>query len=222
MARPKIPALRNKILDQAMEILEREGLEKITMRSLAGRNGHSPGAIYLRFPSKDALKAALRERGFEALFAAMEPALGNPEPCSGLRQLMCAYLDFARSRPQLYRLMLGELEEDLPAETWGRLLQPLREVLRLGHESARFRSGDLDAEAHACWAMLHGLASLTSKRQTGDLGAPMASLCEAVIATRVASLLPLRPHRLVEGREHSPPPARRRRRVHPEEAMGLA
>ena len=62
MAKTTLPAHQersrktlNRLLRAAAEILDREGLEAATIPRIAARAGVTPGAVYRRFPDKDAL-----------------------------------------------------------------------------------------------------------------------------------------------------------------------
>jgi len=168
---PKSPPLRARLIDEAMVLLEREGAEAITLRSLAATVGVSHMAPYRHFRDKEALLAALAERGFAALGEAMQvagasrvAALGNG-PRAALLGYGLAYLAFARARPQLYRLMFGPALAGKPGHpglqaagqaTFGGLAQAVGAVL------APQGVTDEDARAHsvATWALVHGLAML--------------------------------------------------------------
>lgn len=69
MGRPKgQPVLsRDRILDTALRLVDRDGLDGLSMRKLAGELGVDPMSIYHHIPNKDALLRALVERVFTAM-----------------------------------------------------------------------------------------------------------------------------------------------------------
>lgn len=69
MGRPKgQPVLsRDRILDAALRLVDRDGLDGLSMRKLAGELGVDPMSIYHHIPNKDALLRALVERVFTAM-----------------------------------------------------------------------------------------------------------------------------------------------------------
>ena len=166
----KPPPLRPRLMDEAMALLEREGAEAITLRSLAAAAGVSLMAPYRHFHDKEALLAALAERWFAALGAAMQAA-GTRRAARGdgagaaLLGFGLAYLDFARARPQLYRLMFGPT---LAGKTDHAGLQAAGQATYAGLAEAvgavlarnRISAAEADAHAVATWAMVHGLAML--------------------------------------------------------------
>src|SRR6185369_3100540 len=91
--------LREAALRKAAEILENEGLESLSLREVARRAGVSHNAPYRHFPDRDGLLVALVEEGFQMLLDALAR---RPR-----REMGEAYVDFALSHPQRFRLMFG-------------------------------------------------------------------------------------------------------------------
>jgi AcrR family transcriptional regulator len=167
---PRSPPLRARLIDEAMVLLEREGAEAITLRSLAAAVGVSHMAPYRHFRDKEALLAALAERGFVALGTAMQAAgarraAAGAAPREAFLGFGLAYLAFARARPQLYRLMFGPALAGKPGHaglqaageaTYAGLSQAVGAVLAPQGVTAE------DANTHAVttWALVHGLAML--------------------------------------------------------------
>ncbi|MFC7490066.1 MULTISPECIES: TetR/AcrR family transcriptional regulator [unclassified Knoellia] len=85
------------VVDAARTVLERQGWETLTMRTLADELGIAAPSLYKHFSSKDALKTqlvalALKENG-EAL-----------RPVTTVSRLVRRYRETATANPQLYRL----------------------------------------------------------------------------------------------------------------------
>ena len=140
----------------AGKILEKEGVEALSLREVARRAGVSHNAPYRHFPEREALLAALAVEGFEALGAAQRKAAA----AGGLRAMGEAYVQFALQNPQRFRLMFG-----------GRLAisrhARLREVATRtfaglsGALSTRVpEAQDARDASIAAWALVHGLAQL--------------------------------------------------------------
>ena len=130
-----------RIVEQAMHLLETEGFEALTIQRLAKELSYAVGALYRYFRSKDALLVALlgrvmdrmgedmtaglewvdRERG-EQLAAAGEPADKPLTPREGLLRLIVVsnvYVGFAQGRPTEYGListLIGDPREFLATE----------------------------------------------------------------------------------------------------------
>ncbi|MDQ3273297.1 MAG: TetR/AcrR family transcriptional regulator, partial [Pseudomonadota bacterium] len=68
--------LSEALLDAAEQLLPTRGAEALTLREVAREAGVSHGAPYHHFGSREALLAAIAERGFEGLTAVMLGANG--------------------------------------------------------------------------------------------------------------------------------------------------
>jgi len=143
------------LLLAAGNILEKEGVEALRLRAVARRAGVSHNAPYRHFPEREALLAALAAEGFEWLGEAQRDAAAE-----GLRAMGEAYVGFALTHPQRFRLMFG-----------GQIAlarhPQLREVATkafaglAGALSAKVPEGRNARDASiAAWALVHGLAQL--------------------------------------------------------------
>jgi AcrR family transcriptional regulator len=144
------------LLQAAGKILEKEGLEALTLRSLTRRTGVSRAAPYRHFRHRQALLAALAAEGFALLGRAQREAAA----AGGLRAMGEAYVRFALRHPQRFRLMFGgQLKiaqhpalRDVALKAFEGLSGAL--AARVGDAS-----GARDASI-AAWALVHGLAQL--------------------------------------------------------------
>lgn len=71
------PKTRERILDAALELFNREGLDVVSTRQIAQQLGISQGNLCYHFPHKDQLVLALYQRlaaDFDAMFATMQTA----------------------------------------------------------------------------------------------------------------------------------------------------
>ncbi len=87
LPRPTIPDRANTILRHARELILAKGYDGTTMAEIARRAGISKGAVYLDFPSKEALLDALLARSVRDLAAAVRArveAAEAPVPLSAL------------------------------------------------------------------------------------------------------------------------------------------
>jgi len=100
--------LRAALLSAAERLLAKRGVEALTLREVAKSAKVSHGAPYHHFKGKDALLAAVAERGFAALAEDMLAVSGDT-PVDRLRAIGEAYVGFARRHPARFRLMFGPL-----------------------------------------------------------------------------------------------------------------
>lgn len=167
--------LRNALLQAALKLVAKKGVEGFSMREAARAVGVSAAAAYRHFDDKSALLAALALDGMGRLAAKMEEALADVPGAPGtparataeLRAIGAAYVEFAVANPSHFRVMFGpwceQHIEELPPEVFptGRdpftlLTDTLDGLVRAGAITPAARAG---AEI-ATWSGVHGLASL--------------------------------------------------------------
>jgi AcrR family transcriptional regulator len=169
------------IVTAAREILERDGLEGLSMRRVAESLGIRAPSIYKHLPDKDALEAAIISTGFEEQAALFEAAIVASE--DPLRALACAYRDFAREHPHLYRLMT---ERALNREL---LVPGSEERAALPLYLATGENLDL---ARAAWAFVHGMTILELNRRFPPDADLDAAWRHGIDALRAADTSPAR------------------------------
>lgn len=201
-ARGQGALLRTDILQAATELLDQFGNEQaVTLRAVARRVGIATPSIYTHFADRQAIMLAVVQQAHAELGERMTAADAGPDPVARLHALCSAYLDFARSRPQRYRLMFGglwnafdaveesaiSLEEanDLGQDTMKVLVTTLQECIASG----RSASTDAVLDAVALWVALHGLAH---QRATAPLFGWPEGIADRLVES-VARLLPTAP-----------------------------
>lgn len=111
--------LRKSLIAVALEELEKLGLDELSLRALAEQLGVSKTAPYRHFSTKRDLLAALAAEGYE-LFADMleerEEEVLALEGRDRIGRMYELYGEFARSRPELYRLMFSRLGNSLHSQ----------------------------------------------------------------------------------------------------------
>ncbi|HSI51454.1 MAG TPA: TetR/AcrR family transcriptional regulator [Ideonella sp.] len=162
--------LREALLDAAEALLPKHGAEGLTLREVARQAQVSHGAPYHHFPSREALLAAVAERGFVGLGQAMQSAKGAT-PRDRLVGICEAYVAFAARHPTRFRLMFGPL---LASKALYPGLQQAGEqsfflLLEASREVAPDEAMPL---ALAGWSMAHGLAHLRINKVFDSLPVP--------------------------------------------------
>jgi AcrR family transcriptional regulator len=168
-ARVKAPpprGLRDTLIDVAAALVSRKGPQGFSLREVARRARVSEAAPYWHFADREALLAAVAERGFAEMARGMGELLGQATgPRERLRALGVAYVRFALAHPAYLRVMFGSEVPDKGAHpalkeagdrTFEMLVQGIREAQATGH----VQSGDPRELAVAAWALVHGLAAL--------------------------------------------------------------
>ena len=166
-------ALKEALLAQALQDLEAEGLEAVSLRHLAETAGVSKTAPYRHFADKRDLLVTLAADGFRLLAEKLEGVLPPPaasaetpsaDPRESLRALFRAYMDFARERPALYKLMISRLGFELHSEACRlnseRALGCLIRAVAAAQAAGWRPHVDQTPLVLALWASVHGWATL--------------------------------------------------------------
>ena len=158
MARPPLydDALRRRLLDVTVEIVDRDGPARVSLRDVAQRAETSTSAVYSLFGGKGELLTAVIEEGF----ASFSRAQSDAEP-EGLRALGIAYRRWALANPALYRLMFGGAQLVHDMHSSGTAMAPSA-LLPLARTLAATASIDHEGLRNAItvWAQVHGAVSL--------------------------------------------------------------
>lgn len=169
------PLSRESIIDAARELVEEQGLKRLTMRALGDRLGVQAMALYHYFASKDELLQAISEMSasaasqFGAFFDDMDARGATPQEIVvglGLR-----YIQFAEEHPDQFQLAFNTLPMNFA--TWEEFVTARsnftipQTAVQTGIDAGAFheRSGyGRDEMAFSFWALVHGLAVLRATR----------------------------------------------------------
>lgn len=161
---------RTKILDAARELFIDEGYEAVSMRRIAEAIEYSPTAIYVHFKDKEALFQELCAHDFGSLAHGMQDLAQVSDPVERVRLAGHAYLRFAVTHPNHYRLMfMTPRKVGAGAKKLAQRGDPMEDAYALlkgataeAIAAGRFRPDrtDPDLLAQTFWAGVHGVASL--------------------------------------------------------------
>jgi AcrR family transcriptional regulator len=157
--------LRQKVLQASLDLIEEGGLDRLSMREVARKSGVSHQAPYYYFGDREAILAAIAGEGFSMLGQSFLRAVARagPDPAEALEAIGRAYLGFALHQPGYFQAMFradavpldrypdARKRED---EAFGKLVEKIGEAFADQPPAARLRI------SVACWAMVHGLATL--------------------------------------------------------------
>ncbi|HET8632106.1 MAG TPA: TetR/AcrR family transcriptional regulator [Thermomicrobiales bacterium] len=138
------------ILQAAMELLIEKGYHETAMEEIAARVGISKGALYLHFPGKEDLIAALFVRGAQAFMGALNETLSAPgspreklgalvEQIYGAMSARFQLMSAASRSPELLSLLAAK--HDAMAALWE---EPTRRVAAVIDEGKR--RGEFDPQ----------------------------------------------------------------------------
>lgn len=174
----------------AQETLRSTPVETLTLKSLAVILGVSQPAPYRHFASRDALLAAVAERGFEQFLKLLHEAEQDGHVDSALKRLCLAYISFGQDNWGLYDLMFSHRvlanaalgPKSAVAADAGFELLAAHVALKVGKTRAARAS-------LITWATLHGVVVLAAG---GILHGPLGdrTSVEDLVAEISASLQP--------------------------------
>jgi len=109
MARPKARTgvLREDCVREALAIIEKVGVEGLSLRDVARRLKVSHQAPYKHFSSRDHVLAEIVSRAFASFAQYLDARPKSDDPHEDLAAMGRAYLEYANKRPVSYRLMFG-------------------------------------------------------------------------------------------------------------------
>ena len=94
-------AKRTIILEAALRIFERDGLEGASMRAIGEAAGYTAAAIYFHFPSKEAIYNELLSRSLDRLISQVDAASrDHAKPSRRLEAAALAFFDFYAANPR--------------------------------------------------------------------------------------------------------------------------
>src|SRR5436190_17978313 len=97
------------IVAAARRILETDGLNAVTMRTVAEAVGVQGPSLYKRVPDRAALVRAVADGVVADLARTLGLATETGDPQTDLRTVAEAYRDFDRRNPNCYRLQFADL-----------------------------------------------------------------------------------------------------------------
>lgn len=154
--------LREALIQEAIRLLETEGLTGLSLRKAARGVGVSQAAPYSHFKDKQALLVAVCATGYERFTERMRVEAGNATGPAYIAGLGRGYIHFALDNPALFQLMFdGDMQElfsdfkDDPAFSEGYMLLDRG----LAQFPIRYFKDDELSRAIS-WGVVHGLAHL--------------------------------------------------------------
>jgi AcrR family transcriptional regulator len=155
------------MLEAAERILERDGIQGLTLRAAARESGVSHAAPKNHFGDLTGLLSELAAVGFERFVATMQAKVRDTDPPAvRMRAVGHCYVAFARAHPDLFLLMFrGErLDFSRPSlraavDASGRVLSGTVGARREQAVEAELTLAQA-ADIVAAWSLVHGFAML--------------------------------------------------------------
>jgi AcrR family transcriptional regulator len=184
--------LRQALLEAALDLAQRHGPERVSVREAARLVGVSPGAPFRHFPNRRALMTALAEEAGERLRIEVRKSMGGARrssPLQRLRDLGRGYVQWAMRHPSHFRILSARDQIDLDGSP--ALRTSIGEVRGLTEQTLdeAQRQGEVDpAHAVAALALLsrataYGLARMQQDGHLAQWGVAPGDEAAAMTAT---------------------------------------
>lgn len=155
---------REMIVDAVLDILQQQGLKAVTIRRVASQLQLGAMTLYTYFKNQNELHRELVRKGFSILQSNCEQLTTDLHTPEGWRAGAQAYLRFAVSNPNLYKLMFDTPMSSGDEELLRGGFQPLLDKVsnHLAEEGLSGKALERTARklAGRYWIGLHGLATL--------------------------------------------------------------
>ena len=153
---PKNKYTQVEIVDAALWVVKKKGVEAMTAREVAQELRSSVAPIFTWFETMEQLRAAVYTRAKEVYRAYLERGLAGPIPFLGVGQ---QYIRFAREEPELYKLLFLSRPEGS-----GGAMEALRFSQNLARESLmriyRMDAPTADRYFRDLWLVVFSFATL--------------------------------------------------------------
>ncbi len=146
------------LVRSAVEMLDEDGGVDLSLRAVARRAGVSSAAPYRHFPDRIALLSAVAAVGYRELMSALVARHPEPSSAEDLADLGVAYVEFALSRPGLFRVMFAEGCDRTSPERVA-AVEAIHAYLGAAVERI-VETEDPSVMATGAWSLVHGLAFL--------------------------------------------------------------
>ncbi len=160
---PKAKFTKQEIIDAALEIIETDGIELLTARSLGERLGSSARPIFTTFNSMEEVISDTTAYANEIYTKYVEKGLKEALPFKGVGE---NYIKFASERPKLFQLLFMKESNNIPdmrtvlqgiESSYNKILNSIVSSYNVDHEQAK------KLYLHI-WIYSHGIAVLTATK----------------------------------------------------------
>lgn len=164
--------LRNELIKAGIEMVQQDGIEKLSLRKLASVCGVSEAAPYAHFENKEKLLVAMQEYVTDQLLNYLKNAAesaDNPDSPAAILNMGKAYVLFFINFPEYYNFLFTQpcVSIDLSMNDSPGEFLPFQYYKEKSYEI--YRNEGLSEERIkygiiAMWAKVHGLAAIASMK----------------------------------------------------------
>lgn len=172
----EIEEIKKTILQEALELLQDEGFDNLSMYKLGKRTSMTAANLYNYYKNKDQLIIAIHKKTFELLYNMLIDAVAMvQDPVEKLKKVIKTFLHFGKNYPNFYDLMFnrrvpqvsdykGTPEEIISRDEYLSSIRNLNLVIDIGKDiiSSHPELEGMDAKFYfiKMFSELHGILSL--------------------------------------------------------------
>jgi AcrR family transcriptional regulator len=164
--------LRFALIECGLELIERKGIQALTLREIGEQLGVSRSAAYRHFKDKAALLSAISEAGFIEFGKSVEAArrAAGEHFAAQMDAIALAYARFANEHRAHFEVMFAAVLEPggAAAAGGGRTLRILEDAIHEAQRKREVRQGDAALLARVIWALVHGASMLRLDRDSAE------------------------------------------------------
>lgn len=159
--------IRSSILDAAKGIIERDGVQGLSIRKITNAIEYSPAIIYHYFKDKNEIVETLVEEGYRKILAAVASVKRNDvEPEEEIKEVFINYIKAALESPEEYKAFMLNSDASVLKKTAlldrgiserSQSIQALCNTIRRGIAAGRFAECDAELSAQIIWTSAFGL-----------------------------------------------------------------
>lgn len=164
--------LKNELIKAGIEMIQQEGIEKLSLRKLAFLCDVSEAAPYSHFKNKDKLLTAMQEYVTEQLTQCLQNAVessDNQNSETAIINMGKAYVLFFIESPEYYTFLFAQpcVTIDLSMNINSEEFPPFQYYKRKAYEIYRGKGISEDRIKYgiiSMWAKVHGIAAIASMK----------------------------------------------------------
>jgi AcrR family transcriptional regulator len=165
---PRIGLDLNTLLQAAVELADQQGLEAVTLTSLAQKLGIRPPSLYNHVSGLQGLRSKLAVHGLQQLYARLTHACVGKSGDDAVLAFAETYMAFAKSHPGLYEATLRAAGAD--DKEMGKAGSEIVDLILRVMQAYQLEGEAAIHIVRGFRSLLHGFASLEQK---GGFGIPL-------------------------------------------------
>jgi AcrR family transcriptional regulator len=147
-----------KVISMSIEMVDREGLDSLTLSGLAQNLGIKPPSLYTHIDSLAGLRRLIGLRGLEDLNERITRAIIGLSGEEALTAAAFAYKDFVRAHPGLYAAGLPTAPEK--DREWWAAVEKIQQTLRLCLKGFKLDKNELIHVERGFRCLVHGFVMM--------------------------------------------------------------